>query len=102
MAGEPPRGARHHKGGGALATFTRMDVEEWEVILRKTAQDSKVSGGERAVLKEKIREAALDAHSRAVLRARAFDIARDLALHATPRGAVDWLEEIVKLLLPPT
>jgi phosphatidylserine/phosphatidylglycerophosphate/cardiolipin synthase-like enzyme len=79
-----------------------MKFEEWEVILRKTAQDAKLSRGERSVLQEKIKEAALDAGARALLRSRAFEIARELARDGPPGGALDWLEEVVKLLLPPT
>ena len=79
-----------------------MNVEEWDDILRKTAQDSRVSSGERAALQARLKEAALDDRARAVLRSRAFEVARDLARDASPAGAIDWLEEMVKLLLPPT
>jgi len=79
-----------------------MNLEEWEEILRKTAQDAKLSRGERTVLQEKIKEAALDANSRALLRNRAFAIAREIARDGAPGAELDWLEEITKLLLPPT
>ena len=79
-----------------------VNVGEWEEMMRTTAQDSKLSRGERTVLQEKIKEAALDTDARALLRSRAFEIARDLARDGSPTGALDWLEEIVKLLLPPT
>src|SRR5262245_47060234 len=79
-----------------------MKLEEWEEILRKTAQDAKLSRGERTVLQETIKEAALDTGARALLRSRAFEVARGLARDGNPTGALDWLEEITKLLLPPT
>ena len=79
-----------------------MNLEEWEEILRKTASDVKLSRGERAVLQEKIKEAALDAGARALLRSRAFGIAREIARDGAPGAELDWLEEIMKLLLPPT
>ena len=79
-----------------------MNVEEWDDMLRKTAQDSKLSRGERTVLQEKIKEAALDTGARAILRSRAFEIARELARGGTFMEPLDWLEEIDKLLLPPT
>ena len=79
-----------------------MKLSEWEEMLLKTAQDAKLSRGERTALQEKIKEAALDASARAVLRSRAFAIAREIARDGQPGDAVDWLEEVVKLLLPPT
>lgn len=79
-----------------------MKLSEWEDVLVKTAQDAKLSRGERTALQEKIKEAALDSSSRALLRSRAFAIAREMARDGTPTEAVEWLEEVVKLLLPPT
>jgi len=79
-----------------------MKLSEWEDVLLKTAQDAKLSRGERSVLQEKIKEAALDSSARALLRSRAFAIAREIARDGAPTGAVEWLEEVVKLLLPPT
>lgn len=79
-----------------------MNADEWEDILRKTAQDARLSTGERTALQEKLKDAALDVRARAVLRSTAFDVARDLARDGSPGDAITWLEEVTKLLLPPT
>jgi len=87
---------------GGIRFTGRVDVDEWDELLRKTAQDSRLSTGERTALQEKLKEAALDVRARAVLRSTAFDVARDLARDGSPADAITWLEEVTKLLLPPT
>lgn len=68
-------------------------MDDWEGMLRQTADDGKLSAGERGALRERLREAALDDRVRAVLRSKAFEMARGGA-------PLDWLEDVVKLLLP--
>ena len=77
-----------------------MDANEWEQMFRQTIADAKLSKGERKALKANLSEAALDEHNRGVLRALAFDVARS-ELNAQAE-LLDWLEDVNKLLLPPT
>jgi phosphatidylserine/phosphatidylglycerophosphate/cardiolipin synthase-like enzyme len=80
-----------------------MNLQEWEGMLRKTAEDSKLTHAERTALRECLREASIDDHSRGILRGRAFEIAREMVQTAVaPAEALGWLEELNKVLLPPT
>lgn len=69
-------------------------------MLRQSAEDDRLSAGERAALRDRLREAALDERVRALLRSKAFDLARERASFGPPGAALDWLEDVVKLLLP--
>ena len=77
-----------------------MDADALEALLRQTADDDRLSGSERTVLRERIREAALDERVRAVLRHRAFEVARQHAFTGPPGVELTWLEDVLKLLLP--
>lgn len=77
-----------------------MNAHEWEQMFRQTMADAKLSQGERKALRENLAEAALDEHTRGVLRALAFDVVRH-ELNAQT-NVLDWLEDVNKLLLPPT
>lgn len=77
-----------------------MDAEAWESLFRKTADDVRLSAGERTTLRETIREGGLDERVRAVLRRRAFEVAREHSFSGPPGAALDWLEDVLKLLLP--
>ncbi len=67
-------------------------------ILRATLEDFKISRGEKRVLKEILDSAKADSQRRAFVRSRAFELARDEVLGPQARGAIDWLEAIVKIL----
>lgn len=75
-------------------------MEELFQSLRQSAIDSHLSGGERQLLRETIRRAALNEQTRGVLRARAFDLAREQAGGANVDAVLDWLEDVNELLLP--
>jgi cardiolipin hydrolase len=77
-----------------------MDAEALAALLRKTADDDRLSASERSALRDRIREASLDERVRAVLRHRAFELAREHAFSGPPGAALDWLEDVLKLLLP--
>ena len=79
-----------------------MDIQKWEAMLRQTAEDAKLSGGERAALREHLKEAALNDQARGVLRHKAFEIALERSYAHPPQAVLSWLEDINKLLLPPT
>ncbi len=78
-----------------------MDIQKWETMLRQTADDANLSGGERAALREHLKEAALDEQARGVLRSKAFAIALERSYAHTPQAVLAWLEDVNKLLLPP-
>ncbi len=77
-------------------------MDELNRALRQTAADRHLSSGERQALRETIQAAALNEHTRGVLRAQAFDLARELARGGDVGATLDWLEDVNKLLLPPT
>lgn len=66
-------------------------MDEWEAVLKRSAEDGRISSGERSALRDRF--ASLDERVRALLRSRAFELARDGA-------SLDWLEDLTKLLLP--
>ncbi len=67
-------------------------------ILRGTLEDFKISRGEKHVLKELLSDAKPTSQQLAFIRSRAFEMARDDVLGPQARGAIDWLEAIVKIL----
>lgn len=71
-------------------------------MLRQTADDANLSGGERAALREHLREAALSDQARGVLRSKVFEIALERSYAHAPQAVLSWLEDVNKLLLPPT
>lgn len=71
-------------------------------MLRQTADDARLSGGERAALREHLKEAALNDQARGVLRSKAFEIALEHSYAQPPQAVLAWLESVNKLLLPPT
>ena len=79
-----------------------MDIQKWEAMLRQTADDANLSGGERAALREHLREASLNEQARGVLRHKAFEIALERSYAHAPQAVLAWLEDVNKLLLPPT
>jgi cardiolipin hydrolase len=77
-----------------------MDQANWDKMLEQTLDDGRLSNSERAALKERIREAALDDRNRAVLRSRAFELARSRVRESAGPELITWLEDVSKLLLP--
>ncbi len=53
-----------------------MELSTWDAMLRKTADDARLSSGERKTVRERLREAALDDRVRALLRSHAYELAR--------------------------
>ena len=75
-----------------------MADSEFDLILRGTLKDYRVSRGERRVLRQILTELGADEHQLDYLRHRAFAIAREEIVSPTAHGVLDWLEEIVKVL----
>ena len=77
-----------------------MNTEEFDRILKHTLGDYRVSRGERRVLQSVLDELDVDANQLALLRHRAFEIARQEVLGPQAHAVLEWLEEIVKTLQP--
>lgn len=75
-----------------------MADSEFDLILRGTLKDYRVSRGERRVLRQVLTELGADEQQLDYLRHRAFAIAREEIISPTAHGVLDWLEEIVKVL----
>ncbi len=74
--------------------------DEFDLALRQTLADYRLSRSEKRVLGQKINEQGLDATRLAWLRSRVFAIARDELHDPASKMVVDWLEEVVRLLQP--
>ncbi len=77
-----------------------MNSDEIDRILKHTLADSRVSRGERRVLKKIVDELGGDEQQLAFMRHRAFEVARAELLGPDAIGVVDWLEDIIKVLQP--
>jgi phosphatidylserine/phosphatidylglycerophosphate/cardiolipin synthase-like enzyme len=77
-----------------------VDLSAWDAILRTTADDAKLSSGERKAVRERLRDAALDDRVRSLLRSRAYELARERVGDPRLGDILGWLEEVNKLLLP--
>ncbi len=75
-------------------------IELFDRLLRRTLDDYRVSRGEKRVLSRTIEELAPDRHGLALLRSRAFDIARQELMGPEARQVLEWLEDVNKLLVP--
>lgn len=75
-------------------------IELFDRLLRRTLDDYRVSRGEKRVLSRTIEELAPDQHRLALLRSRAFDIARQELIGPEARQVLEWLEDVNKLLVP--
>lgn len=53
-----------------------IDLAIWDRMLEQTLDDGRLSSSERHALRERVHDAALDDRNRAVMRSRAFDLAR--------------------------
>lgn len=76
--------------------MNQSDIEE---MLRQSLIDGKLSRAEKSTLKAILTDDADTAHERDLLRNRAFEIARQSLLGPDARKAMDWLEDVIGLLL---
>ena len=77
-----------------------MNEPQIEKILRHTLKDYRLSRGEKRVLSSILDETGVDEHDLGVLRHQAFEIARGELLTADAKDVLQWLESVVKVLLP--
>jgi cardiolipin hydrolase len=76
-----------------------MNTEELDQALRATLQDGRLSRGERQALSEVLQAAPLDASRLAQLRARGFALARERTSEPRALEALEWIEDLSKLLV---
>jgi cardiolipin hydrolase len=79
-----------------------MNLQPFEQILRQTLVDRQFSSSERKSFRAAIAEAGLNEQHRAQLRSLAFRLAREAIANGDALRVVAWLEEVNKVLLPPS
>ncbi len=79
-----------------------MTPEQLDDIFRQTLDDNRLSRGERKALSEILIDEQPDANQLAVLRHKAFAVAREHIHDPRDRELTEWLEDVLKLLMPPT
>jgi cardiolipin hydrolase len=75
-----------------------MTPQEWEAMLRRTAEDRRLSAAERTALAERLGGAT--EQQVAAFRARAFDVLREETFSPRQQELLVWFEELIKLLHP--
>jgi phosphatidylserine/phosphatidylglycerophosphate/cardiolipin synthase-like enzyme len=78
-----------------------MTPPQLDLILGQTLEDYRVSRGERQVLRRILGELRPDERQLATLRQRAFALAREEIGTSPASGALEWLEEVIKVLSEP-
>ena len=76
-----------------------MDHSSIEQMLRSSLQDGKLSRSEKQVLRSLLAHDANELHDRDWIRNRAFLVARESLIDPDPKRAVDWLEDLMGLLV---
>lgn len=79
-----------------------MNLQAFERILRQTLEDRQLGNVERKALRDEITAAGLNDQQRAQVRSLAFKLAREAAMMADAGRVIGWLEEVNKVLLPPS
>ncbi|MDJ0521507.1 MAG: phospholipase D-like domain-containing protein [Planctomycetota bacterium] len=77
-----------------------MTHADLEAALLATIDDRRVTRSERKALRALIEDDDLDPHERNQLRARAFDIARETIDAPRAKEVLDWLQDVLGLLVP--
>ena len=79
-----------------------MTPAELDEIFHRTLDDKKLSRGERKALTQILTDEQPDKDQLAVFRHEAFAVAREHMHDPRDRQVAGWLEDVCKLLLPPT
>jgi phosphatidylserine/phosphatidylglycerophosphate/cardiolipin synthase-like enzyme len=77
-----------------------MTPQQVDEILRRTLEDRRLSGGEKQALNTVLAGLTPDEDRLAFYRHRAFELAREAVAEPRSRQTLDWLEDVIKLLLP--
>jgi phosphatidylserine/phosphatidylglycerophosphate/cardiolipin synthase-like enzyme len=76
-------------------------IQEMDQILLRTLDDRRLSRGEKRALSEILEEMALDDRQRALLRNRAFEIAKTRLADPRAHDVLEWFRDVSKLLVAP-
>ena len=79
-----------------------MEKKKLLSILKQTLADFRLSRGEKKTIKEFVQHYFSEEHELAVLRSEAFDIAREELISSDSKDVLEWLEEVIKVLVPQT
>ena len=77
-----------------------MTDDQFDVILRHTLEDYRISRGEKRVLQATLEELHADNQDLGVYCHRAFEIARGELVSPAAKAVLDWLEDVNKILKP--
>lgn len=79
-----------------------MNPAEIDRMLTQTLADGRLSGGEKQALAAAFAPALADPQAVGFIRHRMFAVAREYVADPSAIAAIDWLEEVTKLLATPT
>lgn len=79
-----------------------MNLQAFERILRQTLEDCQLGNVERKALRDEITATGLNDQQRAQIRSLAFKLAREIVFVGDGARVIGWLEEVNKVLLPPS
>jgi phosphatidylserine/phosphatidylglycerophosphate/cardiolipin synthase-like enzyme len=77
-----------------------MNPAEFAAILKQSLADHKLSGGEKTALAAWVAANVTTDQHRGVARHELFAVAKAAAETGDPRTVIDWLEDVLKVLLP--
>lgn len=77
-----------------------MSSDEFDLALRQTLEDYRLSRGEKRALAQLIQDQAADETRLALLRSQAFAIVRNELAGPQSKAVFAWLEDVIKLLQP--
>ena len=75
--------------------------QSWEEVFEATIEDYRLTRSERRALRLLFDAKDLNEQSRGMLRHQAFAMARKTTVDADTASVLDWLEDVIKLLLTP-
>lgn len=79
-----------------------MSPADLDALLRETLADRKLSGSEKSALTAFALKHIDSPQDQAVARSRAFEVARQHATDDEAKRVLTWLEDVVKVLAPPS
>lgn len=78
-----------------------MNRDELVAALKATLEDYRLSRSEKNALKKLVAEQAAEERERSILRSEVFEIARTELISPQSKEVLEWLEDVVKLLVQP-
>ena len=77
-----------------------MNPADLAAVLRQSLADHKLSGGEKTALARWLAANVTTDHERGVARHEVFAAAKAAAATSDPGAVIDWVEDVLKVLLP--